>query len=242
VVTHVHIDHVGHIPYLIAAGFKGPIYCSEPSALLLPLVLADAMRVGVTRNQQLTERYIKYVKKQLRPLPYEQWLQLEVPGDTPVSIRLQRVGHILGSAWVECRVGEGEASTSVIFSGDLGAKHTPLLVDPDQPEGCDILVLESTYGDCLHENREVWLHALKGVVERALKDKGTVLIPALRVGRTQELLYELEEIIHQAIQSSANIPPPLAGEAGKGNQPTTNTPPPLVGESEGLNQAAKTSI
>jgi len=200
VVTHVHIDHVGRIPYLIAAGFKGPIYCSEPSALLLPMVLEDAMRVGVTRNQDLIDRYIKFIRKQLRPLPYGQWQQLAVEGDTPVSIRLQRAGHILGSAWVECLTGEGDGATSVIFSGDLGAKDTPLLVDPDQPKGCDILVLESTYGDRLHDDRLGRIKTLKSAVEHALKDAGTVLIPAFSIGRTQELLYELEEIIHQASQ------------------------------------------
>jgi len=200
VVTHVHIDHVGRIPYLLAAGFKGPIYCSEPSALLLPLVLEDAMRVGVTHNKQLIDRYITYIRKQLRPLPYGHWQPLETQGDTPLAIRLQRAGHILGSAWVECRTGEGDDSTSVIFSGDLGSRDTPLLVDPDQPAGCDILVLESTYGDRLHENREGRIHTLKGMLERALGNQGTAIIPAFSIGRTQELLYEIEEIIHREAQ------------------------------------------
>jgi len=71
IVTHVHIDHVGRIPYLLAAGFKGPIYCSEPSALLLPLVLEDALKIGFTRNKRLIEQFLAQIQKQLRPLPYK---------------------------------------------------------------------------------------------------------------------------------------------------------------------------
>lgn len=73
VVTHVHIDHVGRIPYLIASGFRGPIYCSEPSAKLLPLVLEDALKIGFTRDAALIEKFIGYIRKQLRPLPYNRW-------------------------------------------------------------------------------------------------------------------------------------------------------------------------
>lgn len=197
VVTHVHIDHVGRIPHLLAAGFKGPIYCSRPSALLLPLVLEDAMRVGVTRNRELIERFLERIRSQLHPLDYGEWANIPTRGGQPLNIRLQRAGHILGSAWVECQVGEGERHTSVIFSGDLGATDTPLLPDPDQPQGCDVLVLESTYGDRLHSGREHRVQTLKDVIEHALRNAGTVLIPAFSIGRTQELLYELEEIIHQ---------------------------------------------
>ena len=81
VVTHVHIDHVGRIPWLLAAGFKGPIYCSEPSARLLPVVLADAFAMGVTRDARLVERYLRMVEARLRPLPYGQWQ--DVCGDAP---------------------------------------------------------------------------------------------------------------------------------------------------------------
>lgn len=73
VATHVHIDHVGRIPWLLAAGFKGPIYCSEPSARLLPIVLADAFAMGVTRDARLVERYLRMVEARIRPLPYEAW-------------------------------------------------------------------------------------------------------------------------------------------------------------------------
>src|SRR5699024_5872557 len=95
VVTHVHIDHVGRIPYLLIAGFTGPIYCSEPSALLLPAMLEDALKIGFTRNQQLIDRVLAQLKKQIRALPYGQW---QAVANTEIKVRLQRAGHILGSA------------------------------------------------------------------------------------------------------------------------------------------------
>ncbi|WP_160154384.1 MBL fold metallo-hydrolase RNA specificity domain-containing protein [Microbulbifer sp. ALW1] len=201
VVTHVHIDHCGRIPYLIAAGFRGPIYCSEPSAELLPLVLEDALKVGVTRDKALIEQFLGYIKAQLRPLAYNQW-QPVVEGESGgLNIRLQRAGHILGSAYVECDLvssAQGNEQTRrIIFSGDLGAPNTPLLYGPTPSEGCDELVIESTYGDRLHENREQRAETLRKTVERALEDGGSVLIPAFSIGRTQELLYELEQIIHE---------------------------------------------
>ncbi len=197
VATHVHIDHVGRIPWLLAAGFDGPIICSQPSAKLLPLVLEDAFKLGISRDRTRVERYLKQIESRIVALPYKQWFKLTDTPEHKVQIRLQRAGHILGSAYVEVDVSQPgiKRSVRVVFSGDLGASHTPLLPAPKPPYRADILVLESTYGDRNHESRATRKHRLKAAIDRALHNNGTVLIPAFSIGRTQELLYELEELL-----------------------------------------------
>ena len=200
VVTHVHIDHVGRIPYLLAAGFKGPIICTQASAHLLPMVLEDALKVGFTRNQRLIDRFLQRIRVQIVPLPYKQWHEV-VPGSglngTSLRVKLSPAGHILGSAYVEVDVKQNSENHRTLFSGDLGAPYTPLLPAPSSPYGADTLVLESTYGDRLHENRRESRQRLQQLLLRTLANRGSVLIPAFSIGRTQELLYELEDIIHR---------------------------------------------
>lgn len=103
IVTHVHIDHVGRIPYLLAAGFRGPIFCSEASAVLLPLVLEDALKVGFNRDRSLIERVLDQIKRQVVALPYKRWQSV----GEGVVIKLHPAGHILGSAYVEIKVRAG---------------------------------------------------------------------------------------------------------------------------------------
>ncbi|MDY0263132.1 MBL fold metallo-hydrolase [Syntrophotalea acetylenica] len=223
VVTHVHLDHVGRIPYLMAAGFAGPILCSEPSALLLPLVLEDAVKTGITRDAGLLQSFLTRLQALIVPLPYGKWRDIDTGTTTTLSVKLQPAGHILGSAYVLARVKTGARSrvlgaeempgenhppgasmapttgmpSLICFSGDLGAPYAPLLPAPRPPWRADVLVLESTYGDRLHEGRRTRRVRLQGIIETALRDRGVVLIPAFSIGRTQELLYEIEDIIHR---------------------------------------------
>ncbi|MDH5523354.1 MAG: MBL fold metallo-hydrolase [Desulfobulbaceae bacterium] len=200
ILTHVHLDHVGRLPYLFAAGFTGPIYCSHPSARLLPLVVEDAIKVGFTSDTRLIKQFVTLVNDHLIPLAYHKRMEIALTGADKLAIRLNRAGHIFGSAFVQCRVTEAGRRTDIIFSGDLGAPYTPLLPAPDQPYGCDLLVLESTYGDRLHGPRRDRRRRLQAIIEGALANGGTILIPAFSIGRTQEILYELEGILAEQQQ------------------------------------------
>ncbi len=192
VVTHVHIDHVGRIPYLLAAGFNGPIYCSEASAVLLPLMLEDAIKIGFTRNSRLITQFLNKINELIVAVPYKSWTSIPLSSGQ-LQIKLQPAGHILGSAYVECET----HGKRYVFSGDLGAPYAPLLPAPQAPFRADVLVLESTYGDRCHEGRRERRQLLKSVIEKAFQDSGVILIPAFSIGRTQELLYEIEELIHR---------------------------------------------
>ncbi|OUR82890.1 MBL fold hydrolase [Cycloclasticus sp. 46_120_T64] len=190
-VTHCHIDHVGRIPYLLAAGFDGPIYATEATAHLLPLVIEDAIKVGLTRNRRLIDKVLARLSSLLKPIAYDQWFDvLNMPD---LKGRFRMAGHIMGSAYVEFNL----AGKRILFSGDLGAPYSPLLAAPKSPYRADCLVIESTYGDKNHTGRKERKRRLQEVIERCLSNAGTVLIPAFSIGRTQELLYEIEDIIHR---------------------------------------------
>ncbi|BDX20541.1 MBL fold hydrolase [Halopseudomonas aestusnigri] len=214
--THVHVDHVGRLPWLLAAGFDQAVHATDASALLLPAVLEDAFRVGVRPDAALASRYVAAVSALLQGHAYGQWVSLITRDDLICRIRFQPAGHILGSAYVEIDIDypPEQRSQRVVFSGDLGAAGAPLLEPPQPPERADLLILESTYGDRLHEDRATRRARLQRVLEQALADGGTVIVPAFSIGRTQELLYELEGIMHdnpEWQQIPVILDAPLAG-------------------------------
>jgi len=188
--THAHIDHIGRIPDLIDAGFKGEIICTHATqALLLPM-LRDAMSFS-----QRSDKHIQDLENRIEDLTWGFELNETFTLKNKITFKLSNAGHILGSCFILFTFPDKQAGDyRVIFSGDLGCKDTPILPDPAPPESCDLLILESTYGNRIHPDRTNRTDTLRKLLDKALADHGIVYIPAFSLGRTQELLYELDRI------------------------------------------------
>jgi metallo-beta-lactamase family protein len=203
VLTHAHIDHIGRLPWLLAAGYKGHIYCTQATAELVPLMLADGLRLQLGLGIGQVDKILHRVRKLLKPVEYGRWVRVGLSTNNQnLYLRFSPAGHILGSAMVEVKLPNNEV---VLFSGDLGPRNTPLLPDPQAPQKVDYLLLESTYGDSLHDEVATRGQRLKELIERSLRDGGVILIPAFSVGRTQELLFDIERLIFEH-DIQANLP------------------------------------
>ncbi|SEG66156.1 MBL fold metallo-hydrolase RNA specificity domain-containing protein [Vibrio hangzhouensis] len=195
VLTHAHIDHIGRIPWLMAAGYRGPIYCTPATAYLVPLMLSDALKLQSGLSGAQIDICIELVSKHLRPIAYSTWVPIKSCRNDYFSyVRLNPAGHILGSAYAEFKLPNNEIA---VFSGDLGPSQTPLLPDPVSPQRADYLFLESTYGDKQHESIDQRSERLLTIINRSLRDGGAIVVPAFSVGRTQELLFDIESLLHQ---------------------------------------------
>jgi len=196
VLSHAHIDHCGRLPRLAMAGFRGPIHCQAATADLLPIMLldsaglqeSDAERANRKRKPGqppvlplYTRADVQAMLGQVRPHPYGHPLEV-LPG---VTLLLRDAGHILGSCIVEL-AGDGR---TLVFSGDLGMRGAPILRDPEPVRTADLLLMESTYGNRNHRDRQATVEELGEILHTTWRDGGNVLIPAFAVGRTQELLY-----------------------------------------------------
>ena len=185
--THAHIDHIGLLPALIRQGFKGEIIASHPTiALILPM-LEDSMRFETLRVSE-RERIAQTIDNLAWGFEYGEAFDL----GQDLFFKLGRAGHILGSCFI--RFEDRKNGSAIVFSGDLGNYGTPILNDPENAGRADVLFLESTYGDRLHEGRAHRMERLAALLDRCLSDGGKVFIPAFSLGRTQEVLYELDRI------------------------------------------------
>ncbi len=194
--THAHIDHSGYIPKLVMDGFGGAVYCSAATLDLCRILLPDsghlqeedaetANRYGYSRHHPALPLYTeKDARDSLRVF---RTVGLGVPhalGDD-LSFTLHRAGHIPGACFIQVTCGDG---TSILFSGDIGRLHNPVMKPPAKIQKADYLVLESTYGDRLH-NRDDPTDDIEVIVRRTAARGGTVVIPSFAVGRAQALLY-----------------------------------------------------
>ena len=205
-VTHAHTDHSGRLPLLVKNGFSGPIYATRATCDLLKIMLMDSARI------QESDAQWKAKKNQRSGDPSEQalytvedaaaTLELLVPvsyGDHTelfpgVTADWYDAGHLLGSSAIRFTVTEEDETRTVIFSGDIGNLNKPIIRDPQPVPAADYVVMESTYGDRLHETGEDVPKDLSEIIDRTLARGGNVVIPSFAVGRTQELLYFIREI------------------------------------------------
>lgn len=201
--THSHIDHIGRIPWLLATGFNQPIICTKATAAIAPLMIEDGLKLqGFSHRQR--KQILKRIHSLIQPQAYHQWFpipraphlnkQKDHGRPNTLYARFQPAGHILGSAYIEVKLPNEEI---VVFSGDLGPSNTPLLPDPVSPERADYLFIESTYGASNHSNIAERAETLNRIIDHSLEDGGTILIPTFSVGRTQELLFDIEQMIEQ---------------------------------------------
>jgi len=188
--THAHLDHVGLLPKLYADGFRGDVYATHPTLDLARIIVEDELGLS-ERNAPFTERDIIECWKLTHGTHYKEKVLIS---DT-VSVTFYNAGHILGSSMIEVRVREGERERVIVFSGDLGNAPAPFLGPPQALEQADVVVVESTYGDRVHEGRDQRRHKLMDAVVNTVSRGGVLMIPTFAIERSQELLFELNHLI-----------------------------------------------
>ena len=209
IISHAHLDHSGLLPKLVASGYEGPIYCTDPTVELLDIMLHDSVHLY---TYDLKKENIKRLRRGQRELDpdYTKEDVLDVLeacvtcayGQTQeirpdVHLTFHDAGHILGSSIVEVQWREKDGRTlCLVFSGDLGNKHAALMNDPTFLDQADIVMMEGTYGNRNHRSLDETLAQFEEVLHETWERGGNVMIPSFAVGRTQELLYHLGRLHH----------------------------------------------
>lgn len=204
--THAHIDHSGRIPKLYKEGYRNKIYATNATCDLCAIMLPDSGHIQETETEWKNRKRIRRGEELLIPIydaetaakslelfkgvPYDQIIEL----DDDIHVRFNDAGHMLGSSTIEVWIRENGENKKIVFTGDLGNSDIPLLSEPTMIEDADFLVMESTYGNRLHMRSENKAKLFIDIVTDTLRQGGTVVIPSFAVGRTQEILYELNKI------------------------------------------------
>jgi len=202
ILSHAHIDHSGYLPVLTKYKFRGPVFCTSPTADLLDIMLKDAAKLqeedarfankrGFSRHKPALPLYdgedVKRALERLRPQHFGKKFQVT----QEISATFHRAGHILGAAIGVIQIGRKDP-VKLVFSGDLGRRHQPILLEPDPMDEADFLLLESTYGNRMHPKDA--LDKLAAIVRETAAKDGVLVIPAFAVGRTQELIWYLRRL------------------------------------------------
>ena len=204
--THAHIDHSGRIPKLYNEGFKGPIYAHKATCDLCGIMLPDSGHIQEMESVWKNKKRVRKGEPEVPPLYTAEdairCLEIFVPVrydeiveiDENIYVRFNDAGHMLGSSIIEIWAKEDGKETKAVFTGDLGNNDLPLLASPTMIDNCDYLIMESTYGSRLHMRNDEKAEMFLDIVAETIDNGGTVVIPSFAVGRTQEILYELNKI------------------------------------------------
>ncbi|MFN5931959.1 MAG: MBL fold metallo-hydrolase, partial [Sphingobacteriales bacterium] len=207
VLSHAHIDHTGLLPKLVSEGFRGKIYCTPATKELASVLLEDSAQIQVDDVRYVNKRraldglpYLKplytvedaiEVRQYFKEIDYDVWTSI----DENVDLLYSDAGHIIGSAVVNLSIKENGKQTNITFSGDVGRYRDVILRSPANFPPADIIILESTYGNSLHDlHKSTPDDLLKWIEKTCLEKKGKLIIPAFSVGRTQEILFALNQL------------------------------------------------
>ena len=212
--THAHLDHSGYVPRLVQQGFEGPIYCTEATADLLAILWMDAAKLqeeeaefakrkGYSKHENplalFGQEDVEQALSRLKPIKFEHKLALK----DQIHVQFYPSGHILGAASVELKLKGDSQEKTLLFSGDIGRQNDPLLPPPQQVQKADIVLMESTYG-----NRDnISIDTKEQLAEHILQhiEKGVVLIPAFTIGRTQNLMILLRELMENGLLPKVDV-------------------------------------
>ncbi len=229
-ITHAHIDHTGMLPKLWRDGFRGKVYATRATANLCQIMLADSAHIqesdAAYQSKKNARRNLPAVEPLytladaagvldcFRPCGYHEAIRV----DDGLVVSFSDCGHLMGSAAVQLWLTEDGITKKIVFSGDVGNLNQPILNDPQLIQDADYVVVESTYGDRIHENRKDPTPAMVDIIQRTLDRGGNVIIPSFAVGRTQEMLYIIRDIkmrslVHGHDGFPVYVDSPLANEA-----------------------------
>lgn len=209
--THAHIDHSGMLPKLYKDGFRGSVYATEATCDLCDIMLKDSAHIQMSEAEWQNRKAQRAGEPLVEPIydlndamgviscfrrcHYGELIQM----GEGIEIRFTDVGHLLGSACIEFWLTEEGQTRKIVFSGDVGNTNQPLIKDPQPVAHTDYLVIESTYGNRLHDKPKDTLQELADIIQTTLDRGGNVIIPSFAVGRTQEMLYAIRQILHQGL-------------------------------------------
>lgn len=213
IITHAHLDHTGRLPLLVKHGFSGPVFASPATIEIAGIILMDSVRVHsyeIIRTNRKREKKGEvllepdYREEDVRkaislftPIEYNKHFQI-APG---IQARVREAGHILGSVSIELTIEENGHKKVIIFSGDLGPQGMAILKDPHPFQSAELVFMESTYGNHDHRSLEDTLKEAGEIVQKAIKEKGKILVPSFAIGRSQQLLYYIARAV-----SRGNLP------------------------------------